>query len=67
MNEELLEIIKKFNGFHPDMLYDEIITLNKTSNFNDKEFVKFLVTYTLIMGILEKSRNNGTHQSRKNK
>jgi len=50
MNEELLEIIKKFNGFHPDMLYDEIITLNKPRNFNDKEFVKFLVTYTLIMG-----------------
>ena len=50
MNEELLEIIKKFNGFHPDMLYDEIITLKKTSNFNDKEFVKFLVAYTLIMG-----------------
>ena len=50
MNEELLKIIKKFNGFHPDMLYDEIIILNKTSNFNDKEFVKFLVTYTLIMG-----------------
>jgi len=50
MSKELLDIIKKFNGFHPDMLYDEIITLNKTSNFNDKEFVKFLVTYTLIMG-----------------
>lgn len=50
MNEELLEIIKKFNGFHPDMLYDEIINLNKISNFNNKEFVKFFVIYSLIKG-----------------
>lgn len=50
MNEELLEIVKNFNGFHPDMLYGEIIVLKKKSNFNDKEFVKFLIAYILIMG-----------------
>lgn len=50
MNDELLQIIKKFNGFHSSMLYDEIINLNKTSNFDKNEFNKFFVLYTLIVG-----------------
>jgi hypothetical protein len=50
MNEELLEIIKNFNGFHPDMLYDELVVLKRKSEFDNNEFRKFIILYTLIMG-----------------
>lgn len=48
MKNELINKLTNFNGFSSDLLYDDLILLEKTSNFNEVEFNKFLIAYSLI-------------------
>ena len=48
MNKELVSILKNFNGFNSEMLYDDLIVIKKATNFNNLELTKFLVAYSLL-------------------
>jgi len=48
MRNELLNKLKQFDGFCSDLLYDDLILLEKESNFDEIEFNKFLIAYSLI-------------------
>ena len=48
MNHELVNILKNFSGFNSEMLYDDLVILQDTTNFNELELTKFLVAYSLL-------------------
>ena len=51
MNKELANILKNFKGFTPDMLYDDLIIIpNKNSQFNEEDFKKFIISFSLLNG-----------------
>ena len=51
MNNELETILKNFKGFTPDELYDDLIIIpNKNSQFNEEEFKKFIISFSLLNG-----------------
>ena len=49
MKNELINKLTNFNGFSSDLLYDDLILLEKTSSFDEVEFTKFLIAYSLIV------------------
>lgn len=48
MKNELINKLKNFNGFTSDLLYDDLIILEKKSNFDEVELKKFLIAYSSI-------------------
>ncbi len=51
MNNELEVILKNFKGFTPDELYDDLTIIpNKNSQFNEEEFKRFIISFSLLNG-----------------
>ena len=46
---ELTNILKSFQGYNPDMLYNDLIIIpDKNSNFDKEEFNKFIISFSLL-------------------
>ena len=46
---ELTNILKSFQGYNPDMLYNDLIIIpDKISNFDKEEFNKFIISFSLL-------------------
>ena len=48
IKNELLNKLRNFDGFHPAFLYQDLIVLDKTSNFDEVELNKFVITFCTI-------------------
>lgn len=49
MDNELLNILRGFNGYNTDMLYNDLIIIDKdNSDFTESEFNKFIIGWTLL-------------------
>lgn len=48
IKNELLNKLRNFDGFHPAFLYQDLIVLEKTSNFDEVELNKFVITFCTI-------------------
>lgn len=48
IEKELYQKLNEFQGFNPDMLYNDLIILKKKSDFNEDEYNKFIVGFSLL-------------------